>query len=142
MRILLFITLLLSSTFLGRAQEIELDTALRNNEYLYEFYMPYFGSEYDVDMNYQYKLEEMAQWILKDTTLHLHIRGHVCCGDGDRLSRLRAHRVYRFLLDKGAPAERMSYKGYSNRCPKNWPEKTEEDENMNRRVDFVIRKLR
>ncbi|XOV68484.1 MAG: OmpA family protein [Fluviicola sp.] len=132
---------MLLSAPLGFAQEIELDTALAKNERLYDFYMPYYGSEYEVDLNYQYKLEEMAQWIRKDTSLHLHIRGHVCCGDGQRLSRLRAHRVYRFLLDRGAPPERLSYEGYSNRCPKNWPEKTEEDERMNRRVDFVIRKL-
>lgn len=142
MRILIFIFFLFGSTSIGLAQEMELDTALRKNEHLYEFFMPYFGAEFNVDMNYQYKLEEIADWIRKDTTLHLHIRGHVCCGDGQRLSRLRAHRVYRYLLDEGAPPERMSYKGYSNRCPKNWPERTEEDENMNRRVDFVIRKLR
>lgn len=138
---LCFLFLFVGCAAFVRAQEIELDTALRKNESIYEFYMPYFGSEYEVDLNYQYKLEEMAQWIRLDTTLHLHIRGHVCCGDGERLSRLRAHRVYRFLLDKGAPPERLSFKGYSNRCPKNWPERTEEDENMNRRVDFVIRKL-
>lgn len=142
MRILLFILFLAGSMSYGQAQEIELDTALRKNESVYDFYMPYFGAEYDVDMNYQYKLEEIADWVRADTNIHILIRGHVCCGDGPRLSRLRAHRVYRYLLNKGAPPERLSYKGYSNRCPRNWPERTEEDENMNRRVDFVIRKLR
>lgn len=142
MRVLLFIFMVFGSVSIGHTQDVELDTALRKNECVYEFYMPYFGAESDVDMNYQYKLEEMALWLQRDTTIHLHIRGHVCCGEGWRLSRLRAHRVYRFLLDKGAPPERLSYKGYSNSCPKRWPERTEEDENLNRRVDFVIRKLR
>lgn len=142
MRIFLFLFLFTVSTSIACAQEIELDTALASNEYLHDFYMPYFGSEYEVDMNYQYLLQEMAMWVKKDTTIHLHIRGHVCCGDGQRLSRLRAHRVYRYLIDVGAPPERLSFEGYSNHCPKNWPERTEEDENMNRRVDFVVRKLR
>lgn len=132
----------MTSAFFGRAQDLVLDTALQKNERVFDFYMPYFGAEFNVDLNYQYKLEELAEWIREDTTVHLHIRGHVCCGDGQRLSRLRAHRVYRYLLDEGAPPERLSYKGYSNTCPRQWPEKTEEDENLNRRVDFVIRKLR
>lgn len=127
---------------LSRAQDIELDTALNANEHIHEFYLPYFGSEFQVDLNYQYRLQELAEWVRKDTSVHLHVRGHVCCGDGQRLSRLRAFRVYRYLLDYGAPQERLSYKGYSNRCPRQWPEKTEEDEALNRRVDFVVRKLR
>lgn len=124
-----------------RAQEIELDTALQHNEYLYDLYLPYYGSEYEVDLNYQYKLEELAQFLRKDSTVSLHIRGHVCCGEGERLSRRRANHVYRFLLEYDAPEDRMTWKGYSNRCPEIWPEESEEDEARNRRVDFVIRKL-
>jgi len=141
MRRFLILFLLVITAQICRAQELELDTALNANESIHEFYMPYFGSEFHVDMNYQYRLKELAIWLSKDSTVHLLVRGHVCCGDGQRLSRQRAFRVYRFLLDVGAPADRISYKGYSNRCPKVWPEKTEEDEALNRRVDFVVRKL-
>ncbi|GAB5418036.1 MAG: hypothetical protein Crog4KO_31160 [Crocinitomicaceae bacterium] len=142
MRNFVFILLLLGGMSHGYAQEVELDTALSSNETLHETYLPYYGSEYRVDLNYQYRLQSMAEALRKDTTIHLHIRGHVCCGEGQRLSRLRAMYIYRFMVACGAPTERLDYKGYSNTCPRNWPEKTEEDEAMNRRVDFVIRKLR
>lgn len=126
----------------GHAQDLVLDTTLSANETLHETYLPYYGAEYRVDLNYQYRLKAIAEWLRSDTTVFLHIRGHVCCGEGQRLSRLRAIYIYRFLVASGAPPERLDYKGYSNSCPKNWPERTEEDEAMNRRVDFVIRKLR
>jgi hypothetical protein len=142
MRIILFLFLTFGGISLIHAQELELDTTLSANERIHKTYLPYYGSEFEVDLNYRYRLDEIAQWLKKDTTIHLHIRGHVCCGDGQRLSRLRAYRVYRFLLDAGAPPERLSFKGYSNSCPKAWPERTDEDEAMNRRVDFVVRKLR
>lgn len=124
------------------AQELKLDTSLAVNERMHDLYLPYHGSEYDLDMNYQYVLEELALQLKKDPTIHIHVRGHVCCGDGQRLSRLRAHRVYQFLVDYGAPEERLSWEGYNNRCPHVWPEESDEDEARNRRVDFVLRKLR
>lgn len=141
MRTILLLVLFLGSMSVGYTQEVKLDTALNANERMYEVALPYFGAEYRVDLNYQYRLQDMAEWLRSDTTVHLHIRGHVCCGEGIRLSRLRALYIYRYLVACGAPPERMDYKGYSNTCPRNWPEKTEEDEDRNRRVDFVIRKL-
>lgn len=119
----------------------ELDTALQSNETLHPFYLPYTGSEYQVDANYYYILNEMAEWLERDTTVTLLIRGHVCCGPAYRLSKRRAKKVYKYLLSAGAPKSRLSYKGYSDTCPKRWPERTDEDTALNRRVDFVIRKM-
>lgn len=119
----------------------ELDTALQANETLYHFDMKYYGSEYHVDPNYYYVLDEMAEWIAKDSTLHLHIRGHVCCGPSKRLSKRRAKKTYKYMLNAGIPKDRLSWKGYSDTCPRVWPEKTDNDAARNRRVDFVIRKI-
>lgn len=138
-RILLIV--LISCSTLTFAQEQALDTALQSNESLHPLYIPYIGSAYRVDPNYRYLLTEMAERLQSDTTIAIHVRGHVCCGPAYRLSKRRAKKVYQFLLRAGAPKERLSYKGYSDNCPKRWPEKTEEDTALNRRVDFVVRKL-
>jgi|GEM_PF-1003739 outer membrane protein OmpA-like peptidoglycan-associated protein len=127
-------------TFESFAQE--LDTTLQANEKLHPFSMSYYGSEFQVDPNYQYVLAEIAQSVAKDSSTHLHVRGHVCCGPSKRLSKRRAKKVYKYLIALGAPKDRMSWKGYSDTCPRAWPEKTREDEAANRRVDFVIRKVK
>ena len=83
-------------------------------------------------------MEYLVETLEKDTTLRIHIRGHVCCGPGEKISMKRARNVYRFLKKNGVSADRMSYKGYSNELPKAIPEKTAEDEARNRRVDFIL----
>ena len=106
--------------------------------YFYEFEMKYNGSNFQVDENYQYVLSHLVELLNKDTTLRVHIRGHVCCGPGIKLSKKRAKKVYKYLLRSGICKTRLSYKGYSNTAPLIFPEKEEEDEMANRRVDFVI----
>lgn len=126
-------------SFVGFSQD--LDTTLQANEKLHPFSMSYYGSEFHVDPNYQYVLWEMAQSLVKDSSIHLLIRGHVCCGPSKRLSKRRARKVYKYLIALGAPKDQLSWKGYSDTCPRVWPEKTREDEAANRRVDFVLRKV-
>lgn len=106
--------------------------------YLYEFDMKYHGSNSNLDPNYQYVLTHLVETLEKDTTLFIHVRGHVCCGPGRRLSKKRAKKVYKFLARSGINKNRMSYKGYSNNAPIVFPEKKENDEITNRRVDFII----
>lgn len=136
-RFLIVIVLFFSQTSWSQ----ELDTVLQANESLHSLSLRYYGSEFNVDPNYYYRLEDLAEEIIKDSTLHLHVRGHVCCGPSERLSKRRAKKVYKFLLNLGIPKARMSWKGYSDTCPRRWPEKTDEDAALNRRVDFVIRKM-
>lgn len=83
-------------------------------------------------------------------TLKIRIEGHICCltaknTDGYdydtqdfRLSENRAKEIYDMLADKGIDEERMEYKGFGKTKPLAWPEKTEEDENMNRRVEIRV----
>ena len=111
-----------------------------DTSYLYEFDMKYVGSNSSVDPNYRYVLEHLIELLEKEPDLKVHIRGHVCCGPSERLSKKRARKVYRLLKRIGISKERMTYKGYSDTAPLVFPEKTEEDEAKNRRVDFILSK--
>lgn len=89
--------------------------------------------------------------VMKDVpTLKIRIEGHICClntqnTDGYdfdsqefKLSENRAKEIYEILADKGIDEDRMEYKGFGKTKPLAWPEKTAEDENMNRRVEIRI----
>ncbi len=132
------IFLLTTVTFTIRAGEIVSSAPRDSSGYLFEYDLKYFGSNYRIDMNYRYLLETLYEIASADTALRIHVRGHVCCGPGYRLSKKRAKQVYKYLLKLGVPKERLSYKGYSDTKPIVIPEKTEEDEAKNRRVDFII----
>ena len=107
-------------------------------QFLYEFSMRYVGSSTRIDMNYRYVLGHLVELLEKNPSWTVHIRGHVCCGPSDKISTKRAKKVYDYLIRRGIDLTRVSYKGYSDKMPLAFPEKTEEDEEMNRRVDFVI----
>lgn len=110
----------------------------QDSSYLYHFNMKYVGSNSSVDLNYQYVLESLVELFDKNPGYTLHIRGHVCCGPSQKLSNKRAKKAYKYLKRAGISADRMTYKGYSDTIPLAFPEKTEEDEAENRRVDFII----
>ena len=107
---------------------------------LFDFDMKYIGSSTSVDPNYQYVLMHLVELMHKNKDWKLHIRGHVCCGPDDKIGHKRAKNVYKLLLKLGVDETRMTYKGYSDSVPIVFPEKTEEDAQKNRRVDFLITK--
>ncbi|OSZ78438.1 hypothetical protein CAP35_09355 [Chitinophagaceae bacterium IBVUCB1] len=89
--------------------------------------------------------------IMRDNPkLRIRIEGHICCvvaqnADGYdfdtqdfKLSANRAKEIYDMLADKGIDEERMEYMGFGKSKPLAWPERTEEDENMNRRVEIRV----
>lgn len=110
----------------------------RYSSFMYPRNIRFIGSSTEIDGNYKYVMEDLVNFLHKYDDFHIHIRGHVCCGPAESVSKKRAKSVYRFLLASGIPKERMSFKGYSDQIPAVWPEKTEEDAEANRRVDFVI----
>ena len=134
MKLLYFLPLLLLST-----NTFGQDTLLRPGEHLHPFVMQYTGSESNVDPFYKYQLEFLVQYINQSDSIEIHVRGHVCCGPSQRLSKKRAKKVYKYLLREGIDPTKITYRGYSDTAPRNWPEKTKDDEMANRRVDFVIR---
>jgi outer membrane protein OmpA-like peptidoglycan-associated protein len=109
--------------------------------YIYQHRMEYFGRNFKIDLNYQYLLEQLVEILNNDNELMIHIRGHVCCGPQQRLSKRRAKQVYKYLKREGINTNRMTFAGYSDKVPFVFPEKTKEDEQKNRRVDFVLYKF-
>jgi len=109
-------------------------------EVLFEYDVKYNGSSTKPDLRYQYILDFLIEMMTKNPTWKLHIRGHVCCGPDQKLSDKRAKNMYKFLLKKKIPASQLSYKGYSDEKPSVFPEKSIEDAQANRHVDFIITK--
>lgn len=136
-KLLIISSFLLAIGFNGYSFEKN-DIAPTDTSYLYEFDLKYVGSNSAIDPNYRYVLEHLVESLIKDTSLTIHVRGHVCCGPSFRLSKRRARKVYKFLKRSGIHKSRITYKGYSDTAPLAFPEKTEEDEIRNRRVDFIL----
>jgi len=83
-------------------------------------------------------LERLYDTLRTNPHLTAHIRGHVCCENNKRLSRIRAKEIHDHLVNKGISKDRLSYKGYGNKLPLVFPERNAEDRAQNRRVDVVF----
>lgn len=92
------------------------------------------------------ELTKVAKLLHKYKNYHFEIQGHVCCTPPyhneaiDRetrkreLSKNRAEAVYKYLLLKKIPKNRMTYKGYGTSQPLG------KDPRLDRRVEFLITK--
>lgn len=74
--------------------------------------------------------------------LKIEIQGHICCqtaGDKNDVSTARARAIYNYLLRSKIDRKRMTFKGYGTSRPIHpIPEKTEQEEDENRRVEILI----
>jgi outer membrane protein OmpA-like peptidoglycan-associated protein len=74
--------------------------------------------------------------------LKIEIQGHICCqtvGDKNDVSTARARAIYNYLLRSKIDRNRMTFKGYGTLRPIHpIPEKTEQEEDDNRRVEILI----
>ena len=89
-------------------------------------------------------LDKTARLLIKYKTLKFEIQGHVCCTppyqkeaiDMDtkkrQLSTNRAQSVYKYLIFKKVPKDRMTFKGYGNTVPLG------KGTQYDRRVELVI----
>jgi len=134
-RLIFAVSFLFFSSPLHASQSPIKDTT---KQWLYEHDLKFEGANIHIDGNYQYLLETIIEYLKKNPEVYVHIRGHVCCRAGKRISRRRARNVYRFLKRQGISKKRMTHAGYSNTIPLAFPERTDEDERMNRRVDFLL----
>lgn len=94
-------------------------------------------------------VDTLLKYLKKHNNLSFEIRGHICCvlDDGDSydpdtrtfdLSANRARFIYDYFSRNGISAQRMTYKGLGSSDPKVWPEFSEHDRTLNRRVEIVI----
>jgi outer membrane protein OmpA-like peptidoglycan-associated protein len=97
----------------------------------------------------QPELEIILNTLVENPKLEIEIQGHICCEfvgkdgyDQDTytwdLSLHRAKYIYDYLINNKIAPERLQYKGFGSSKPLVYPEKTMEDENINRRVEIVI----
>lgn len=95
------------------------------------------------------ELDKLYQTLVQHPTLKIQIEGHICCNgatpdglDFDTgeylLSVNRAKAIYEYLVSRGIDSERLKYAGFGKTRPLVDPEKSVEDENMNRRVEVRI----
>lgn len=93
------------------------------------------------------ELDKVAKLLMKYKNYQFEIQGHVCCTppnqkeavDRDtkkrQLSTNRAQAVYKYLIFKKIPKERMTFKGYGNTIPLG------KGAEYDRRVELVISKV-
>lgn len=95
------------------------------------------------------QLMELVRTLDDNPKLKIQIEGHICCSmnvtDGydydakdNNLSLNRAKYIYDYLVEYGINKNRLSYKGFGFSQPLVYPEKNDDDENKNRRVEIRI----
>lgn len=95
------------------------------------------------------ELENLYNFMKDNPLVSIQIEGHICCVrtatealDEDTfelaLSENRAKFIYHYLARKGIEKWRLAYRGFGRTRPIVAVEKTEEDENKNRRVEIRI----
>lgn len=80
----------------------------------------------------------LADTIKKTPTMHVLIRGHVCCVNKNKLAKQRAKVVREYLMLFGVNKEQLTVVGMKNKMPVVFPEKSKSDQLANMRVDFVL----
>jgi len=97
-------------------------------------------------------LDDLLKVMKSHPKMVIRVEGHICCGtpsdevDGmdfgteiQNLSVARAQAVQDFLIKNGIKSSRISFKGFGHTRPiYPFPEKSEEEEQSNRRVEIII----
>jgi outer membrane protein OmpA-like peptidoglycan-associated protein len=93
-------------------------------------------------------LQDLLRIMRKFPSLEIEIHGHVCCTGGSEgfdydenevmLSINRAVYIYKYLIDNGISAKRLSWKAFKGSKPLHKTEDTEERRMLNRRVEIKI----
>lgn len=114
---------------------IEIGESIVLNNVFFEFGTSTLLEESRVD------LDKVLDIMQKNTTLKVELAGHTDNigkpADNQRLSEQRAKAVFDFLVEKGIPANRLSYKGYGDTRPVA-DNDTEAGRAQNRRTTFTI----
>ncbi len=95
----------------------------------------------DVFLNDSAYLEanDLYNFLNENKNVTAFIRGHVCCKNDPVLATQRAYAVYNFLLNKKIEPKRLDFEGFSNTIPIAFPENSEVERQMNRRVDVIFK---
>ncbi len=87
-------------------------------------------------------LDSIVKWLEENPTVKVRIEGHTDTRGSrrynKRLSQARANAVREYLIQHGIDPKRLVAVGYGEERPVVFPERTEEDYQKNRRVEFYI----
>jgi outer membrane protein OmpA-like peptidoglycan-associated protein/tetratricopeptide (TPR) repeat protein len=104
----------------------------------------YSTSKADIENRSFLILDEFAAYLNEHPTIEIEIRGHTDNVGNDAanmaLSTDRAFEVLRYLTNKGVDGKRITYKGYGETKPVG-DNNSEEGRALNRRTEFVIKKM-
>lgn len=100
-------------------------------------------------------LKRLLRFFRENPKVEVEIQGHLCCNAGkyqpdklkikplnyDNLSSRRARLVYKYLVLNGVKKSRLKYNGYGFQNPLHYPEISEKNKSLNKRVEIVITKF-
>lgn len=110
----------------------------------------FFPGSHKIKPESEPELQKLVNTMYANPTLEIQIEGHICClpasnfdgydydSQDFNLSRNRAKAVYDHLIQRRISKSRLRYVGYGKSRPIVSPEKTEKDENINRRVEIRV----
>ena len=97
----------------------------------------------------------LLRFLKENPKVEIEIQGHLCCNSGfyqmdksmikplnkKNLSARRAEMVYKYLVKKGIRSKRLTYNGYGFQMPIHFPETSQKEKSINKRVEIVITKV-
>ena len=86
-------------------------------------------------------LQDLLKIMQDNPKLEIQVQGHICCQEDEEheISGARARLVWRYLKKNGIAKDRISHKDFGGTCPLYAiPEATDEERELNRRVEIEI----
>ena len=97
----------------------------------------------------------LLRFLKENPKVGIEIQGHLCCNSGfyqmdksmvkpldkKNLSARRAEMVYKYLVRNGIRSKRLTYNGYGFQMPIHFPETSQKEKSINKRVEIVITKV-
>lgn len=106
-------------------------------EYVFFEEQKYFLSE-----ERKHDLDRLIELLKKNPNITIQLTAHCDVNEAGentyRLSELRAMAAVKYCVEHGIEAERLSYTGFGDKSPIFTPAKTEEEKQVNRRLEFRI----
>ncbi len=99
------------------------------------------SNSYSLEEKSKTELDKIVQFLKDNPKLKIEFGGHTDDVGSDKdnltLSEKRAKAVYDYIVSKGIPANRLTYKGYGESKPAR-PNNSEEHRQLNRRIEFKV----
>lgn len=127
------------------AVESELTKKIKNSKVGETITLPniyFFNNSARIVPKSQPTLIDLRCAMEENPKLKIEIQGHICCQlvtDANNISTARARAIYSYLIRNKIDRKRMTFKGFGVSKPIHpIPEKNEQEENENRRVEILI----